>query len=196
MPPPILYYIRHGETDWNVESRLQGQRDIPINANGRAQADRCGEILRDLLARESGEPDFVASPLGRARETMERIRTVLGRDPQDYRTDERLAEVSFGLWEGFTLAELAARFPDEAAARNRDKWGFTPPQAESYATMSLRMRAWYDALDRDTVAVAHGGTLRGLIVQLGIASKDEAPFLDITQGIVYVIRDGSMTRYA
>ena len=196
MPAPIIYYMRHGETDWNVESRLQGQRDIPINANGRAQADRCGEILRDLLARESGEPDFVASPLGRARETMERIRTVLGRDPQDYRTDERLAEVSFGLWEGFTLAELAARFPDEAAARNRDKWGFTPPQAESYATMSLRMRAWYDALDRDTVAVAHGGTLRGLIVQLGIASKDEAPFLDITQGIVYVIRDGSMTRYA
>jgi probable phosphoglycerate mutase len=196
MPPPVLYYIRHGETDWNVESRLQGQRDIPINAHGRAQADCCGEILRDLLARESGEPDFVASPLGRARETMERIRTVLGRDPRNYRTDERLAEVSFGLWEGFTLAELATRFPDEAAARERDKWGFTPPQAESYATMSLRMRAWYDALDRDTVAVAHGGTLRGLIVQLGIASKNEAPFLDITQGIVYVIRDGSMTRYA
>jgi probable phosphoglycerate mutase len=196
MPPPVLYYIRHGETDWNVESRLQGQRDIPINAHGRAQADCCGEILRDLLARESGEPDFVASPLGRARETMERIRTVLGRDPRNYRTDERLAEVSFGLWEGSTLAELAARFPDEAAARERDKWGFTPPQAESYATMSLRMRAWYDALDRDTVAVAHGGTLRGLIVQLGIASKDEAPFLDIMQGIVYVIRDGSMTRYA
>jgi probable phosphoglycerate mutase len=196
MPPPVLYYIRHGETDWNVESRLQGQRDIPINARGRAQADCCGEILRDLLARESGEPDFVASPLGRARETMERIRTVLGRGPRNYRTDERLAEVSFGLWEGLTLAELAARFPDEAAARERDKWGFTPPQAESYATMSLRMRAWYDALDRDTVAVAHGGTLRGLIVQLGIASKDEAPFLDIMQGIVYVIRDGSMTRYA
>jgi broad specificity phosphatase PhoE len=196
MPPPVLYYIRHGETDWNVESRLQGQRDIPINAHGRAQADCCGEILRDLLARESGEPDFVASPLGRARETMERIRTVLGRDPRNYRTDERLAEVSFGLWEGFTLAELATRFPDEAAARERDKWGFTPPQAESYATMSLRMRAWYDALDRDTVAVAHGGTLRGLIVQLGIASKNEAPFLDITQGIVYVIRDGSMTRHA
>ena len=62
--------------------------------------------------------------------------------------------------------------------------------------MSLRMRAWYDALDRDTVAVAHGGTLRGLIVQLGIASKDEAPFLDIMQGIVYVIRDGGLTRYA
>ncbi|SRR6266568_2487278 len=196
MPPPVLYYIRHGETDWNVEGRLQGQCDIPINAKGRTQADLCGGILRDLLAREDGEPDFVASPLGRARETMERVRTVLGSDPQGYRVDPRLAEVSFGRWEGFTLAELAARFPHEAAARDRDKWGFTPPEAESYATMSLRMRAWYDTLTRDTVAVAHGGTLRGLIVQLGIASKDEAPFLNVTQGTVYVIRDGSMGRYA
>ncbi len=196
MPPPVLYYIRHGETDWNVEGRLQGQRDIPINASGRAQAYRCGAILRDLLARESGEPDFVASPLGRAGETMERIRGVLGLDPKDYRVDARLTEVSFGLWEGFTLAELATRFPDEAAARERDKWNFTPPQAESYATMSRRMRAWHDALTRDTVAVAHGGTLRGLIVQLGIASKEEAPFLDVKQGVVYVIRDGSMSRYA
>src|SRR5882724_1877212 len=129
MPPPVLYYIRHGETDWNVAARLQGQRDIPINANGRAQADCCGEILRDLLAREPGAPDFVASPLERTRETMERIRSVLGRDPLAYRTDERLAEVSFGQWEGLTLAGVAARFPDEAAARERDKWGFTPPDA-------------------------------------------------------------------
>ena len=196
MPPPVLYYIRHGETDWNVEGRLQGRRDIPINANGRAQADGCGAILRDLLARESGTPDFVASPLGRARETMERVRGVLGLDATDYRIDAQLTEVSFGLWEGFTLAELAARFPDEAAARERDKWDFTPPQAESYATMSLRMRAWYDTLKRDVIAVAHGGTLRGLVVQLGLASKDEAPFLDIKQGVVYVIRDGSMSRYA
>jgi probable phosphoglycerate mutase len=194
--PPVLYYIRHGQTDWNVEARLQGQRDIPINANGRAQADCCGKILRDLLAREAGEPDFVASPLGRARETMERVRLSLERDPRDYRIDPRLTEVSFGQWEGYTLAELAARFPDAAAARERDKWNFTPPEAESYATMSLRMRNWYEDLTRDTVAVAHGGTLRGLIVQLGIASKDEAPYLDVTQGIVYVIRDGSLTRYA
>lgn len=195
MPPPVLYYIRHGETDWNAEARLQGQRDIPINANGRAQADRCGKILRDLLARESLSPDFVASPLGRTRETMERARAVLELDPKDYRTDARLLEVSFGQWEGFTLAELAARWPDAAAARESDKWGYTPPQAESYATMSLRMRAWYDSLTRDTVAVAHGGTLRGLIVQLGIASKEDAPRLDITQGIVYEIRDGHMTRH-
>src|SRR5437879_5918050 len=156
MPPPVLYYIRHGETAWNVEARLQGQRDIPINANGRAQGYRCGEVLRDLLERDAIDPgslDFVSSPLGRTRETMERLRAVLRLDPATYRTDPRLTEVSFGQWEGFSLAELRARFPEAIAARERDKWNFTPPDAESYAAMSRRMREWYDTLSRDTVAV-------------------------------------------
>jgi probable phosphoglycerate mutase len=192
---PLLYYVRHGETDWNTQARLQGQRDIPINANGRAQAHQCGILLCDLLAREGTDPDFVASPLGRARETMEIMRAALGRDPHDYRIDERLLEVSFGQWEGFTLDELRRNAPDAVGAREHDKWCFTPPDAESYATMSQRMRAWCDSLTRDTVAVAHGGTLRGLIVQLGICSAEEAPLLEIDQGVVYVIRDGTMSRY-
>ena len=199
MPPPVLYYIRHGETDWNVEGRLQGQCDIPINAKGRTQADLCGGILRDLLARDAINPaslDFVSSPLGRTRETMERLRAVMRLDPATYRTDPRLTEISFGQWEGFTLAELGARFPDAIAARERDKWNFTPPDAESYAATSRRMREWYDTLTRDTVAVAHGGTFRGLIVQLGLAAEQEAPFLDVAQGVVYVIQQGSMARYA
>ena len=196
---PLLYYIRHGETDWNVEGRLQGQRDIPINARGRAQARRCGDILRDLLARDATDPailDFVSSPLGRARATMELMRAALGLAASAYRVDPRLAEVSFGQWEGFTTQELRARWPDAVEARERDKWDFAPPQAESYAAMSLRMREWYQTLRGATVAVAHGGTLRGLIVQLGIASPAEAPFLDIGQGVVYAIRSGSMSRYA
>ncbi|MGB9365212.1 MAG: histidine phosphatase family protein [Xanthobacteraceae bacterium] len=167
---PLLYYIRHGETDWNAESRLQRQRDIPINANGRAQARQCGEILSDLIAREDGDFDFVSSPLSRARETMEIARTPLGLDPRAYRVDERLKEISFGEWEGFTLDELRRASPDAIAARERDKWTFTPPTAESYATMSVRMREWYHSLGQNTIAVAHGGTLRGLIVQLGICS--------------------------
>ena len=196
MPPP-LYYIRHGETDWNREGRLQGQREIPINANGRAQARRCGEILRDLPARDpQAAPDFVSSPLGRARETMELARTVLGLDPQSYRVDERLTEISFGSWEGFTIPELRRVSPEAVAAREQDKWGFAPPGGESYAQMSERVRGWYDSLARDTVAVAHGGVLRGLIVRLGIMSADEAPMLDIAQGVVYLIADGRMTRYA
>jgi probable phosphoglycerate mutase len=195
--PPRLYYIRHGETDWNVESRLQGNRDIPLNGNGRAQARCCGEILADLLARESGDsPNFVASPLERARETMEIARATLGLDPAGYRIDARLIEVGFGRWEGFTVDEMRGRDPDAVAAREADKWRFVPPGGESYETMSLRVFDWYRGLSRDTVAVAHGGTLRGLIVRLGIMSIEEAPVLDIGQGVVYLIADGHMTRYA
>lgn len=196
---PLLYYLRHGETDWNVAGRLQGQRDIPVNAHGREQASRCGEILRDLFARDGIDPatfDFVASPLERARETMELAREILGLDPSGYSQDARVAEICFGEWEGFTPGELHERFPDVYAAREHDKWGFTPPGGESYATMSRRVREWYGTLSRNTVAVAHGGTLRGLAVQLGIATPHEAPFLDIAQGVVFVIEPGRMSRYA
>ena len=91
---------------------------------------------------------------------------------------------------------MSKHSPEAVAARDREKWSYTPPGAESYAQMSERVRGWYDSLERDTVAVSHGGVLRGLVVQLGIASAEEAPFLDIAQGVVYVIRDGTWTRYA
>jgi len=138
---PLLYYIRHGETDWNTQGRLQGRRDLPINAHGRAQARQCAEILRELIAREDDrQPDFVSSPLGRARETMEIVRAALGLDPAAYRIDECLIEISFGGWEGFTLDELGRSAPDAVAARERDKWRFTPPGAESYACNSASAR--------------------------------------------------------
>jgi broad specificity phosphatase PhoE len=196
---PLLYYIRHGETDWNVVGRLQGQSEIPINARGRAQARQSGEILRELLTRDAIDPaqlDFVASPLGRARETMQRVRAEMKLDPTAYRVDARLSEIAFGEWEGFTMEDIQRRWPAAAAARENDKWNFTPPGAESYATMSLRVRDWYQARARDTVAVAHGGVLRGLMVQLDIATSAEAPFVDISQGVVFVIRPGSIARYA
>src|SRR5262245_42093583 len=103
MPQPILYFVRHGETDWTRERRLQGQHDIPLNPLGRMQAQRCGALLKGLLAADGLTPpdyDYVSSPLGRARETMEIMRGVMGLDPSAYRTDARLMEMSFGRWEG------------------------------------------------------------------------------------------------
>lgn len=145
MPRPVLYYIRHGQTDWNVESRLQGQHDIPLNATGRSQALRCGDILRDLFARDGRDPsdlDYVASPLGRARVTMELMRGQLGLDPKSYRTDARLMEMSFGRWEGYTYAELRNHEAAALAAREQDKWNFALPGGESYGELKLRVGAW------------------------------------------------------
>jgi probable phosphoglycerate mutase len=155
--------------------------------------------LRDLFAGNGRNPDdfdYVSSPLGRARETMELVRTPLGMPGDGYRIEPRLAEISFGDWEGFTIAQLRARDPQRIAAREHDKWHFVPPGGESYETVSSRMREWYRSLTRDTVAVAHGGTARGLIAHLGIAKPAAAPLIDIAQGVVYVFEGDKLTRYA
>jgi broad specificity phosphatase PhoE len=199
MPPPIIYYMRHGETDWNVERRLQGQQDIPLNARGRAQGAHCGEILRGLFAQAARDPaalDYVSSPLGRARQTMELARVGLGLVPEGYRLDERLTEICFGTWERFTIAELHTRDPQRIAAREHDKWHFVPPGGESYEMVTARMRAWHASLKRDTVVAAHGGTARGLMAFLGIAKPAAAPLIDIAQGVVYVFKGEKLTRYA
>jgi len=199
MPRPVLYYIRHGQTDWNVESRLQGQHDTPLNAVGRAQAGRCGEILRELFARDDRDPaafDYVASPLVRARVTMELMRVELELDPGLYRTDARLMEMSFGRWEGFTYAELKAHENTALAAREQDKWNFALPGGESYERLRHRVGLWYDAIDRDIVVSAHGGVARALIAHLGVALPEAAAGSNIGQGVVYVFDGNLMAHYA
>ena len=198
MAPPRLYYIRHGETDWNVAGRLQGRRDVSLNALGRVQAAHCGDILRSLFGRDGRNPadfEYVSSPLGRARETMELVRPVLGLTSNGYRVEARLAEIAFGNWEGFTIAQLRTRDPQRIAAREHDKWHFVPPGGESYEMVSARVRDWYQSLLRDTVVVAHGGTARGLIAYLGIAKPAAAPLVDIAQGVVYLFEGDQLTCY-
>ena len=198
-PRPVLYYIRHGETDWNVAGRLQGRRDIPLNARGRAQGTHCGEILRELFARDKRDPaglDYVSSPLARACQTMELARATLGIDAQGYRCEPQLSEIAFGEWEGFTIAQLHVRDPQHIAQREHDKWHFVPPGGESYQMVSARIAEWYESLTTDTVVTAHGGTARGLIAHLGIVKPAAAPLLDIAQGVVYVFEGERLTRHA
>lgn len=196
---PILYYIRHGETEWNVAGRLQGRHDVPLNARGRAQATHCGEVLRGLLVQQGRDPttvDFLSSPLGRARETMELARAAMDLPADDYQIEPALSEISFGEWEGSTIAQLRDRDPQGIAAREHDKWHFIPPGGESYEMVAARMGNWYAELPRDAVITAHGGTARGLMAWLGIAKPAAAPLIDIAQGVVYVFEGDRLTRYA
>jgi broad specificity phosphatase PhoE len=198
MPRPVLYYVRHGLTDWNAAGRLQGRRDIPLNQAGRIQSERCGEILRDLLTRDGRSPeqfDYVSSPLGRARETMNVVRQSLGLAPAGYRTDARLAELSFGEWEGLTYAEVLMRDRHIVGQRESNKWQFLPPGGESYHQVAKRVGEWYAAVERDAVVTAHGGTGRALVAVLGIAPHEEAAHHAIDQGVVYVFAEGRLTRY-
>ena len=196
---PTIYYIRHGETEWNAEGRLQGAQDIPLNDLGRQQAAFAGGILADLFARDGRSEQslaFVASPLGRARLTMELVRDTLRLPPGDYAVDDRLREIGYGDWEGSTLSEMRQADPVVFAARESDKWTVPPPGGESYASVQMRMSDWYDQLTADTVAVAHGGTARALMVALGIETSASAANLTIEQGAVYVFGDGGLTKYS
>ncbi|MEA2958093.1 MAG: hypothetical protein QOJ58_3599, partial [Alphaproteobacteria bacterium] len=151
VPRPVIYYVRHGLTDWNVQHRLQGRHDVPLNTVGCAQAVRCGEILRDLLVRDGRMPehlDYVSSPLVRSRKTMEIMRATLGLDSAGYGVDARLAEISFGEWEGLTYDDVLSRDKDIVARRESDKWGFRPPGGESYAQVTARISEWYATLGR------------------------------------------------
>ena len=187
---PTIYLVRHGQTDWNAEDRLQGQIDMPINAKGRSQAKCNGETLARLTG-APGRFDFVASPLGRTRETMEIIRDVLGMKPDSYRTDDLLKEIHFGEWQGRTWDELRAERPDEIAARFDDPWNTVAPGAggESFAMLSVRAVGWLGTVTRDTVAVTHGGVIRCVKEYIEKLPQNEIPHIDIPQDRIYAVKE-------
>jgi probable phosphoglycerate mutase len=191
---PLVYFVRHGETGWNAERRLQGQADTDMTERGRAQADRNGRRLAELIERPA-DFDFIASPMRRTRETMERIRAAMGLEPKAYSTDVRLVEVHFGDWQGYTLAELEARQIGSTAARSRDKWDFVPPGAagESYQMLLERVRPWFAALERPTVCVTHGGVIRTIFRVVDDMPPREAAALEIWQNRVLRLEGGKLT---
>lgn len=191
---PLLYVIRHGETDWNAEGRFQGSLDVPMNDKGRRQAAENGRLLRSMLADGTDRFDFISSPLSRTRETMEIIRSELAVDPKAYSTDDRLIEVSFGDWEGSTLDQLSRGDPERVALREGAKWNFIPPgeNAESYEIMSWRIKAWLESLRQPTVCVSHGGTIRVLFHVVGGLDPDMAAEVVTHQDRILRIERGTV----
>ncbi len=184
-----IYFIRHGQTDWNAEGRLQGGRDIDLNAQGEIQAAAVAARLSAAAGPKLADADFVASPLKRTRRTMEILRSALGLPSEAYRTDPRLREISFGNWEGSTWAEIRRRDPVGAAGRDRDRWHHRPPGTggESYAALVERVGPLLADLERDTVVVAHGGVARAALVARGHLDIYTAPRIGIRQGEVLIL---------
>jgi phosphoserine phosphatase len=157
-----LYLVRHGETAWNAEQRMQGWRDSALTERGVRHA----RSHAALLEREAVQA-LVVSPLGRARETAAIINARLGLPT---RIDARLKERSYGDWEGLTLDEIERRWPDEWADRRRDPFHFRPPGGESLADLIARIAAAIDEVsghDAERVAiVSHGMTGRALLAHV------------------------------
>ncbi|RDE10565.1 histidine phosphatase family protein [Pelagibacterium lacus] len=197
---PDFYFARHGETDWNRERRYQGSRDIPLNATGRKQADSSGVLLRYLLEEAGADPasfHWYASPLGRARETMERMRAAFDMPLPDVVYDQRLVEISFGKFEGL-LHEEIAREREALAPGQRDAgyWNFRPDEGENYEDLAARLTDFAQRLTDHSIIVAHGGVLRVLRHLVEGVGRGEVLNWAPPQGVIAHFTGGGMTLHA
>lgn len=153
---------------------------MPLNGVGRAQAEAVGLAIAAL---DPASLDFLASPLGRTRETMQLLRAAAGLAPGSYRVDPRFAELRFGSWEGFCWKELRRQQAKLYAERERDRWAFRPPGGgESYDDLTVRVEAALQDLTGPTVLVSHGGVARAVMILWGGALPGEALRSSIWQG--------------
>lgn len=146
-----LILIRHGETDWNVEGRYQGQADPPLNARGLAQARELAEALRGVTL-----DVLYSSPLRRALQTAQILATGLG---LPLHVEPRLMEIHQGDWQGRLRAEISARYPDLFRRWETEPWEVTPPGGEHLTHVQGRVDA---ALD--DILARHEGQHVGLVI--------------------------------
>ncbi len=157
-----IYFVRHGETEWNKIKRMQGQLDAPLSPEGEAHADGHGRFLatRNIEA-------IYASPLGRVQQTVSAIRQHVPIEPV---IDDRLKEWHSGDWSGFMYADLPQKWPEEWAAWEADRFSYRPPGAENYPDMIARADSFMEELlatqHRTIALVSHGMIGRCLISHL------------------------------
>lgn len=193
-PGLTLYIARHGQTEANVQKRFQGwARDTALTPLGLTQAADIAAILK----REHGDAPgiaMVASPLPRARTTMEIARAALNLSAEGYTTDDRLKEINLGRWDGLTDGEVREQGTALFDARIADKWHVRVPGGENYADVAARVGEWIAELDHDIFAVSHGATtriLRGLLAGLAWRAMS---VLDEPQGVVFRVRGQEAVR--
>lgn len=180
--PRTWYLVRHGETEWNAASRIQGQLDSRLTTLGREHARSSARLLARL-----GVDVVFASPLGRVRETL----AIIAEDvPLPTTFDDRLKEWSAGDWSGERHADLARKWPSEWAAWDADRYSVRSPGGENFADLADRARAFLaeaaTAPGERVAIIAHGFMNRALAFVL--LSLPPADMLRIRQSNDTVIR--------
>lgn len=181
---PKIWLLRHGQTEWNAQRRIQGQLESPLTALGIEQAHRQAALMGDILALD---PDCFCSPLGRAQQTAK-----IALKGTDFKTDTRLAEANAGLWQGQTLDEVRIKWPDlfHANPHNLDLF-CVAPESEGFQAFQARIADFLGDLTGPSVIVAHGllgQVIRGLTRGLG---RTEMGALPNQQGCVYLLDNGT-----
>lgn len=188
-----IYVLRHGETQFNAEQRLQGHCNSPLTTRGLQQAFNAGQALNRQLGRERYK--VFCSSLGRALETARIVCEQLGYSTAELYPDDRLKEFNLGQWEQRTIPEIMAEQPELA---HRNDWYLQAPESEPYELVRGRLLDWLEEQahpeSEDLVIISHGLTgavLRGILLDL---SYDEVWQQDIPQDALYRIRAGRVER--
>jgi len=158
-----LYIVRHGETEWNSQGRIQGHTDIPLSEAGRQQAQYTAERLKNV-----NFDIAYSSDLSRTSETAE---IILGKRNIQVNTLTSLREYNKGVFEGLTVEEYSQRYPDQYDASLINDLDFAPESGESIRDVSERMSEFgtfvkSQHLNDDVLIVGHGGALRSLVADL------------------------------
>lgn len=189
--PSRLLLVRHGQSTWNDQGRIQGQLDPPLSELGRTQAQRLAERL---AGRRLG--GFYCSDLARAQETAEVIAGAVGVDPRPL---IELREVALGEWEGMTAAEIADDYPEEWAQwRTHPSWDVAPA-GEGTQAFESRVRAviaklFDDHPHEDVLVVTHGGVIQVVLGDVvGRSGSALVPFVIDNCSLSTVVRGGRRT---
>ena len=185
---PEIYLLRHGQTEWNLEGRMQGRLDSPLTELGQQQAITQGNILYSL-GLEGAEITCLASPQGRAAHTAKLALQKINRTAT---SDDRLRETDMGQWQNRLSSDIRKECSAELWQDLGPSWYFfNAPDGESFADHRARCKALLEDLKCATVLVTHGITskvLRGL--WLGLEYRDTV-LLPGGQGCVYHMKQGA-----
>ncbi len=180
---PELWILRHGQTEWNAEERLQGRLDSPLTPLGLRQARAQGAILRRVLP---GHARVLCSPASRAWRTAKIALADLALRPEPA---PALQEIDLGRWQGRTVAEIRGENP-HLPADDPHLWKFDAPGGESLPQMEARLKDLLHVLTGPTVLVTHGVTSRVLrCLALGRPGR-ELSQMPGGQGVVHHLWDG------
>ena len=155
---PALFLLRHGPTEWSAARRLQGRSDIPLSARGRSM------VATWRLPNRAVQSEWVSSPLARATETVDILRRRY-QPVGELQIEARLAEMSFGEWEGQTLADLRSTHGPTMAEWEGRGLDFRAPGGESPRDVQDRLRPWLEDMaagNADILAITHKGVMRAL----------------------------------
>lgn len=186
-----IFLLRHGETQWNTQRRLQGHKDSDLTEIGRNQAIQNGLKLKGMI---EGSPRIISSPLGRCRETAHLIAGAIGFDPTQIEYENRVKELSFGHWEGQQIDDIQANDSENFQLRKDNRWDVPAPGGESYTMVAARLEDWLSDIRGQTlILVSHGCAgriLRGIYAHM---QKDLIHSLDESHDAIYLLENGTVT---